>query len=120
VQRVDFISSPGFLDGTEGARERVGLPPDTGPFRVVTPWALYDYTPDRKLRLTAVAPWVTVDDVLAECEYPPVVADSVAQLEGPTEEELHILRTELDPRGQNTAERSAWIVREGDSYIRAG
>jgi hypothetical protein len=57
---------------------------------------------------------------LEQCEFPPVIAEHVAQLEGPTEEELNILRTELDPRGQNTAERSAWIVREGDGYIRAG
>ena len=34
-------------------------------------------------------------------------------LDGPTEEELNILRTELDPRGQNTGERSAWIVYDG-------
>ena len=121
VDRVDFISSPGFLDGTEGARERVGLPVDTGPYRVVTPWAMYDYA-DRKLRLVAIAPWVTVDDVLAECEHPPLIADNIAQLEGPSEEELQILRTELDPRGQNTAERSAWIIYDPDdgSYIRAG
>ncbi|MEX0750822.1 MAG: CoA-transferase, partial [Dehalococcoidia bacterium] len=118
VERVDFISSPGFLDGSEGARERAGLPSDTGPFRVVTPWAVYDYTVARKLRLVAIAPWVSVDDVLAECEYPPVVADEVATLEGPTEEELHLLRTELDPRGQNTAERSAWVVYDGETYVR--
>ena len=79
---------------------------------------MYDYE-DRKLRLIAVSPWVTVQDVLARCEYPPIVAKEVAQLEGPTEEELNILRTELDPRGQNTAERSSWIIREGDAYVRA-
>jgi glutaconate CoA-transferase subunit B len=84
----------------------------------VTPWAVYDYTPARKLRLVAVAPWVTVEQVLAECEYPPVVAAEVATLEGPTDEELHILRTELDPRGQNTAERSAWVVYDGGAYVR--
>jgi len=119
VEHVDFISSPGFLDGSEGARERAGLPPDTGPYRVVTPWAAYDYTPARKLRLVARAPWVTVEQILEKCEYPPVVADSVAVLEGPTEEELHILRTELDPRGQNTAERSAWVIYDGETYTRA-
>jgi hypothetical protein len=26
VPRVDFISSPGFLDGSPNARERAGLP----------------------------------------------------------------------------------------------
>ena len=119
VERVDFISSPGFLDGSEGARERAGLPPDTGPHRVVTPWALYDYTAERKLRLIARAPWVNVDQILEQCEYPPVVAKEIGVLEGPTEEELHILRTELDPRGQNTAERSAWVVFDGETYTRA-
>ncbi len=119
VERVDFISSAGFLDGTEGARERAGLPPGTGPYRVVTPWALYDYTPQRKLRLIARSPWVSVEQILEQCAYRPVVAEEVALLEGPTEEELRILRTELDPRGQNTAERSAWIVREGETYVRA-
>jgi glutaconate CoA-transferase subunit B len=120
VERVDFISSPGFLDGSEGARERVGLPPDTGPYRVVTPWAMYDYEA-RKLRLIAVAPWVSVEQVLAECQHKPIVAADVGTLPGPTEQELEILRTELDPRGQNTAERSAWIVFDADSnrYTRA-
>ncbi len=120
VERVDFISSPGFLDGSEGARERVGLPTDTGPYRVVTPWAVYDYTSNRKLRLVARAPWVSVDQILAECQYPPVLADDIAVLDGPTEEELHILRTELDPRGQNTAERSAWVIFDAETgaYMR--
>jgi len=120
VERVDFISSPGFLDGSEGARERVGLPPDTGPYRVVTPWGMYDYE-ERKLRLIAVAPWVTVEQVLAECQHKPVVVADVGTLPGPTEAELEILRTELDPRGQNTAERSAWIVFDAatGAYARA-
>jgi hypothetical protein len=87
---------------------------------VVTPWALYDYTPERKLRLAARSPWVTVEEILTECEHPPVVADEVGVLVGPTEEELQILRSELDPRGQNTAERSGWVVFDGESYSRAG
>jgi glutaconate CoA-transferase subunit B len=80
---------------------------------------MYDYTADRKLRLVAVAPWVTVEQVLAECEYAPVVSSNVSTLEGPTDEELNVLRTELDPRGQNTAERSAWVVFDGERYERA-
>ena len=119
VERVDFISSPGFLDGSEGARERAGLPPNTGPWRVVTPWAMYDYNANRKLRLIATAPWVTIEQVLAECEYPPVVADEVATLDGPTDEELPILRAELDPRGQNTGERSNCVIFDGERYTRA-
>lgn len=112
VPRVDFISSPGFLDGSEGARERAGLPRGTGPWRVVTPWALFDYE-DRYLRLIGVAPFVTVEQVLAEMSFQPKLADKIERLETPTEEELALLRSELDQRGQIT-DVGKWIMRQDD------
>jgi glutaconate CoA-transferase subunit B len=112
VPRVDFISSPGFLDGSEGARERAGLPRGTGPWRVVTPWALFDYQ-DRHLRLAGVSPFVTVDQVLAEMSFEPLMADEVETLETPTEDELALLRTELDQRGQIT-DVGKWVTRNDD------
>ncbi len=118
VERVDFISSPGFLEGTPEARERAGLPRGTGPWRVVTPWAMYDYDDERRLRLIAVAPYVTVDDVLAECECAPQVAERVETLAVPTEEELQVLRGHLDTQGQTTGVRSGWVVLEGERYVR--
>ena len=117
VERVDFISSPGFLDGTEGARERAGLPANTGPWRVVTPSAVYDYTEDRLLRLIAVSAWTSVDEVLSECEHKPVLAQQIAVLDPPWEEELTVYRSELDVRGQ-TSDRGAWISLSGDKYER--
>ena len=117
VAEVDFISSPGFLDGTEGARERAGLPRGTGPWRVVTPWAMYDYK-DRRLRLVGRMPWVTVEQILDECECTPLVAEEVRVLEPPTEEELQVLRTQLDVRGQTTDAAGTWIVWDGEKYAR--
>ena len=76
VPRVDFISSPGFLDGTEGARERAGLPRGTGPYRVVTPWAVFDYE-DRHLRLAGVSPFVTVEMVLEQMSFEPKMAKEI-------------------------------------------
>ncbi|MEO8458089.1 MAG: CoA-transferase [Chloroflexota bacterium] len=101
VPRVDFISSPGFLDGTENARERAGLPRGTGPYRCVTPWAVFDYE-DRYMRLIGVSPFVTIDMVLAEMSFEPKMAPQIESLQTPTEEELAVLRSELDQRGQIT------------------
>ena len=101
VPRVDFISSPGFLDGAEGARDRAGLPRGTGPYRCVTPWAMFDYE-NRYMRLTGVSPFVTVEQVLAEMSFEPRMAPQIETLQTPTEEELAILRSELDQRGQIT------------------
>jgi glutaconate CoA-transferase subunit B len=98
VPRVDFVSSPGFLDGSPGARERAGLPAETGPWRVVTSKALFGFDDaTRKLTLLGVLEGLTAEAVLADLELTPLVAERVATLSPPTERELRILRDEIDP-----------------------
>jgi len=117
VPRVDFISSPGYLDGSPGARERAGLPPDTGPWIVVTNWALFDFEEEsHRMRLLAIAPFVTLEQVLQEMSFRPVIPDRIETLDPPTEEELTILRTEMDVRGQFTDASSYWVVRQDDRW----
>jgi len=116
VPRVDFISSPGFLDGSPDAREMAGLPRGTGPWRVVTPWALFDYDENRRLRLIAVSPFVTVEQVLAEMDFEPAMADKIETLDTPTEEELVLLRSELDVRGQIT-DVGRWVELRDDKFV---
>ena len=118
VPQVDFISSPGFLDGSPGAREKAGLPRGTGPWRVVTPWAVFDHEEkSHHLRLIARAPFVTVEQVLQEMDFRPLIADEIEVLEPATEEELLILRTELDVRGQNTGV-GRWVEQGDDGSWR--
>lgn len=42
VKELDFVTTPGYLTGT-GARERAGLPANSGPYRVVTQLGTYGY-----------------------------------------------------------------------------
>ena len=115
-ERVDFISSPGFLDGP-GAREANGLPPGTGPWRVFTPWAMFGYEEKScELMLMAISPFVTVDMVLAEMSFEPKIAPTIETLDPPMEEELEIIRTQLDTDGQTTG-RGQWIEKRGDKYV---
>ena len=115
VDRVDFISSPGFLDGP-GARERAGLPPGTGPWRVYTPWAMFGYDTDCQLMLQGVSPFVTVDQVLEEMSFKPKIAPKLERLEVPTEEEVLVLRTKIDVAGQVT-DRGRWIELRDGKYV---
>jgi len=109
VKRVDFISSPGYIDGSPNAREKAGLPAGTGPYRVLTPEAMFGYDEQtRYMRLLAVARWVTVGEVLAKMDFEPLVAEEVEKLKPPTEEELTVIRTQIDPRGQTTG-TGKWI-----------
>jgi len=116
VDRVDFISSPGFLDGP-GAREKVGLPVGTGPWRVFTPWAMFGYEEKScELMLMAISPFVTVDMVLEEMSFAPKMAPKIQTLDPPTEEELEIIRTQLDIDGQTTG-RGQWIEKRDGQYV---
>ncbi len=111
VNKLDFMSSPGFLDGSSGARERAGMPPETGPYRVVTERALFGFDDaTRRMQLIAVAPWSSVDEVLTDMEFEPLIAKEMRVLDPPTDRELEILRTQVDPTGRTIA--GEWILLE--------
>ncbi len=98
VPRVDFISSPGYLDGTPRARERAGLPADTGPWRVVTSKALFGFHETTKeMVLLGVLEGLTPEAIVADMDFEPRVAPTVEVLPPPTDRELAILRAEIDP-----------------------
>lgn len=96
VEQVDFITTPGYLSGP-GAREAAGLPPGTGPFRVVSNLAVMGYHPQNKrMMLIATQPGVTIEEVVANTGFDLVIPDQVASNPPPTAQELHILRDEVD------------------------
>jgi glutaconate CoA-transferase subunit B len=96
VEKIDFITTPGYLDGP-GAREKAGLPPDTGPYRVVTTLAVLGYHPESKrMMLLATQPGVSVEQVLENTGFELQLADVIESSPPPSEEELRILRDEVD------------------------
>ena len=93
--KVDFTTSAGFLDGRSGrACVRGG-----GPQAVVTDLGIL--TPDEsgELILTALHPGATLEQACANTGWPLKAAAQLTRTEPPGEEELHILRSELDPQG---------------------
>lgn len=96
VEKVDFITTPGYLTGPN-AREEAGLPPGTGPYRVVTTLAVMGYHPESKrMMLLATQPGISVDAVLENTGFKLLVADEVVENPPPSEDELRILREEVD------------------------
>lgn len=90
VERVDFITSPGYLDGGD-SRERAGLVLGR-PKWVITDLAVLGFEPESKaMRLEKLQPGVTVDRVTAATGFDLVVPDSVPEVEPPTPEELQAL-----------------------------
>ena len=96
VAKVDFVTTPGYLSGP-GAREAAGLPIDTGPYRVVTTLAVLGFHPESKrMMLHATQPGVTIDDVIENTGFELLMADEIEAYPPPTDEELRILREEVD------------------------
>lgn len=98
VPRLDFITSPGHLEGGD-SRARLGLPGD-GPALVITDLALFSFAnPEREMQLEALQPGVTIEQVRAEVGWELRLAPTVRVNEPPTPDELRLLREELDPEG---------------------
>ena len=102
VERVDFVTSPGYLAGKK-TREESGLV--FGKITaVVTDIALLDFEPDsRRMRLRAVQRGVTVEEVKRQTGFELLVGDDVAELVPPTDEELQIYRMLRDGPATSSA-----------------
>jgi len=99
VKNLDFLTSPGYLNGP-GAREKAGLPRGTGPWRVVTSKALFGFDGEsKKMTLLGILKGLKVADVLEGMGFEPLLDGELQEIEPPSEEELRILRQEIDPSG---------------------
>ena len=91
VEKLDFVTSPGHLQGGDG-RQQLNLP-GQGPALVITDRALFDFdNPEREMTLVELAPGETVASVQAEVSWPLRVAPELKTMLPPTEEELTIIR----------------------------
>lgn len=94
VPAVDFVSGVGHDRGV----------PSYARF-VITNLGVFDFdTPDRRMRLRSLHPGVTLDEVNENTGFELAVPERLAETRDPTEEELRLIREELDPDDRRSAE----------------
>jgi acyl CoA:acetate/3-ketoacid CoA transferase beta subunit len=99
VDKLDFLTTPGFLDGPN-AREKAGLPERTGPYRVITQLGLYGFDEKTKrLKLISLHPGVSVDEVRENSQFEIMLPARIETSPEPSDKDLRILRQEIDPAG---------------------
>lgn len=86
VERVDFVTTPGRIDDAAGK----------GLTRVVTDLGEYRFVDD-ELTLTSLHPNVELEEVHESTGWPVRIADDLARTAPPADDELRLLRKELDP-----------------------
>ena len=97
VARVDVVSGIGYDRAAE-------LGPVAARFhripRVVSNLGVFDFdTPDHAMRVSSVHPGVVVEDIIAATGFELVIPDDIATTRLPTDEELRLIREEIDPLG---------------------
>jgi len=101
VDRVDFVTSPGFLTGGDSRRE-AGLVAG-GMYRVVTDLGILGFEErSKRMQLQALHPGVMADEVQANTGFELLAAADLRVTDPPTENELAVLR-DLDPDQLYTA-----------------
>ena len=97
VPAVDFLTSPGFLRGGD-SRRQAGLVFGRVA-QIITNLALLGFDePERRVRIDALQPGVTLEQVLDETGFDLLASPAIPTTEPPTETELATLRA-IDPSG---------------------
>lgn len=98
VEKVSFISGPGFLDGRE-ERTAAGVPIHAAPRLAITPLCVFDFDESSKtMRLKSLHPGRTVEEVIRNTGFAPIVPARLPETPTPTREELDLLRR-IDAHG---------------------
>ena len=98
VERIDFRTSPGHLGG-ERPKGWIG----EGPSVVVTDLGVYRFRPKTgQMFLASLHPGVTLQQVTDATSWELDASDAVEETPPPTDEELRLIREELDPEGAYT------------------
>ncbi len=98
VGQLDFQTSPGHL-GKKDDRSALGMP-GGGPQLVVTDKCVFHFDEgSSEMVLSSLHPGVEISEVQEEVGWELKVCPDLKETERPTEEQLRLLREELDPKG---------------------
>lgn len=97
-EKVDFITSPGYLRGGD-SREELRVP-GRGPQAVITDACIFHFDPEtREMILASLHPGATVEQVKSQVGWDLTVSRQLTETDPPSAEELRLIRQELDPQG---------------------
>ncbi len=96
VEKLVHNTSPGHLGGPDG-RKRAGLR-GGGPSRVLTDKAVFGFDKATgKMKLLSIHPGVTEEELIAETGFPLEVPRDLPRTPPPSDEDVRLIREELDP-----------------------
>ena len=96
VERVDFVTTPGFVNGGE-TRVESGLL-FGGAYKVVTDLGIFSFDPESKrMTLEMLQDGIELDEVRQKTGFELMMAPKIGRIDPPTDNELAIIRA-IDPQ----------------------
>ena len=97
TNNIDFVTSPGYLTG-KGAREAAGLPPGSGPYKVITDLCVLGFDAESKrMQVESIHPGITKERIIENTGFELLWPAKLSASESPTAAELKTLRDKVDP-----------------------
>ena len=99
VEKLDYFTTPGYLEGGTSRDDTGAFIPGTGPSMVITTEAIFKFDEQTKeLYLDAIYPGVSIEQVKAKVPWDLKIAENLREIPLPTEEEIEFLRN-FSPQG---------------------
>ena len=98
-EKVDYITTPGYLNGGN-SRQDAGLRSGTGPYAVITTLGIFKFDDNTKeMYLDTYYPKTSIQEIKEGFQWDIKISGNVKAADPPTQEEIRVLREEIDPLG---------------------
>ena len=93
VEKLDYVTSPGYLGGGE-ERDRSGLfPQGSGPTKLITQKGTFEFDPiTKELFLAEIHPRITVEDVQNDIPWDLNISENLKETKPPSDAEVDFIR----------------------------
>lgn len=97
--KLNYITSPGHLDGSPNARYNAGMQ-GKGPYRLISTKGIFDFEEkSKRMRILSTFPGETIESIQAATGFELLIAPNVSEFPAPTAEEVRMIREDIDPTG---------------------
>lgn len=95
VENVDYITSVGYLRGGNSRKES-GLPMCEN-ITIITNLCVFGFDENKSIKLLSIHPGVSVEEIIENTGIKIEIPEGIKTTEEPTEAEINLLRTTIDP-----------------------
>ncbi len=94
VNKLDYFTSPGYLDGGNSRDKSGYYPKGTGPTMLLSTKGIFRFDPiTKELYLAQIHPRVTIEDVKKDVPWELKIASDLSETPHPTDEEIDFIRS---------------------------